>query len=72
MVVRTDHQRSDPDEGLAWRIEADLPADAANLSWSLSGSGMSIQGWAWEGDGAISVSGDTVAISGSPGTRASG
>ncbi len=72
VVVRTDHQRSVPDEGLAWRIEADLPADAANLSWSLSGSGMSIQGWSWEGDGAISVSGETVAISGSPGTRASG
>jgi hypothetical protein len=33
---------------------------------------MSIQGWSWEGDGAISVSGETVAISGSPGTRASG
>ena len=42
VVVRTDHKRSVPDEGLAWRIEADLPADAANLSWSLSGSGMSL------------------------------
>ena len=72
VVVRTDHQRSVPEEGLAWNVQADIPEGMSNLSWSLSGSGMSIQGWTWEGSGAISISGDNVFMAGSPGTRASG
>ncbi|MEE2629741.1 MAG: CARDB domain-containing protein [Candidatus Thermoplasmatota archaeon] len=72
VVVRTDHQRSVPEEVLAWEVHADIPEGTSNLSWSLAGSGMSIQGWTWESSGSISISGDNVSLTGSPGTRASG
>ena len=72
VVLDPPHLRSVPSDGLVWNMTADLPADSGDLSWSLSGAGMGISGWSWEGDGQLSVAGDSITLSGTPGTRASG
>ena len=66
------HIRSVPEQGLTWEISADIPEGVGSINWSLSDSGMSIQGWDWSGSGQVSVSGDVISITGNPGTRAIG
>ncbi len=71
-VVQPSHIRSVPTDGLSWSIHVDLPVDSGILNWSLTESGMMMQGWSWEGTDQVSVLGDLVSISGTPGSRVSG
>ena len=71
-VMDPSHIRSVPEQGLTWEISADIPEGVDGMNWSLSDSGMSIQGWDWSGSGQVSVSGDVVSITGGSGTRATG
>ncbi len=71
-VMDPSHIRSVPEQGLTWDISADIPEGVGAINWSLSDSGMSIQGWDWSGAGQVSVSGDVVSITGDSGTRAIG
>ena len=71
-VMDPSHIRSVPEQGLTWEISADIPEGVEVINWSLSDSGMSIQGWDWRGSGQVSVSGDIVSITGDSGTRAIG
>lgn len=71
-VLFPSHQRSVPADELVWNITADLPAESDNLTWSLSEAGMSISAWSWEGGGQLSIAGDSITLSGSPGSRVSG
>ncbi len=72
VVLEPSHLRSVPSDGLVWNVTADLPMDSDNLTWSLSGTGMGIGGWTWGGGGQLSIAGDSIALSGTPGTRTSG
>ena len=72
VIVRTDHQRSVPEGGLTWNVQADIPSDSTSLTWSLSGSGMVNSGWTWDSGGQLSISGDNLSINGEPGSRATG
>ena len=71
-VMDPSHIRSVPEQGLTWEISADIPEGVGGMNWSLSDSGMSIQGWDWSGSGQVSVSGDVISIIGDSGTRAIG
>ena len=71
-VVADVHQRSVPASGLQWQLQADMPSDSNELTWSLSESGMSIEGWIWNATGSLSIEGDLVVMSGTPGNLASG
>jgi len=71
-VVQPSHIRSVPTENLTWELLADLPGGDAHVNWSLVDSGMTIQGWAWSGNGDLTVSGDVISLTGSPGSRVSG
>ena len=71
-VMDPSHIRSVPEQGLSWEISADIPEGVGGMNWSLSDSGMSIQGWDWSGSGQVSVSGDVISIAGDSGTRAIG
>ena len=71
-VAYPSHIRSVPEQGLTWEISADLPEGVQEINWSLSESGMTIQGWEWGGVGQLSISGDVVSISGESGSRAIG
>ena len=71
-VVQPNHIRSVPTEGLAWEFLADLPEGNDHVNWSLTDSGMTIQGWEWSGSGDLTVSGDVLSLSGEPGSRVSG
>ena len=71
-VMDPSHIRSVPEQGLTWEISADIPEGVGGMNWSLSDSGMSIQGWDWSGSGQVSVSGDVISITGDSGTRAIG
>ena len=68
-VVADVHQRSVPASGLQWQLQADMPSDSNELTWSLSESGMSIEGWIWNATGSLSIEGDLVVMSGTPGNR---
>ena len=72
IVVEPEHHRTTPTEGLEWTLVADLPGDSGNLSWSVSGAGMGIAEWTWSGGGQVSISGDSITLTGTPGSRASG
>ena len=71
-VFQPDHIRSVPDSGLVWGILADLPEGISELNWSMTESGMILQGWSWVASGQLSISGDTLTISGEAGSRVSG
>ncbi|MGB1461445.1 MAG: CARDB domain-containing protein [Candidatus Thalassarchaeaceae archaeon] len=71
-VTNPSHIRSVPEQGLTWEISADIPEGTGSMNWSLSDSGMAIQGWDWSGSGQVSVLGDLVSITGDSGTRAVG
>ena len=71
-VVQPSHMRSVPAHNLTWEILADLPEDTSEVNWSLTDSGMTMQGWSWEGNGDLSVTGDSIVLSGEPGSRISG
>ncbi|MBK69797.1 MAG: hypothetical protein CMB53_00120 [Euryarchaeota archaeon] len=71
-VVSGNHIRSVPANGLGWSIISEMPDDVGTITWSLSEMGMALPGWSWMGTGDISVSGDSITISGSPGGASSG
>ncbi len=71
-VVTGMHIRSVPANGLEWTVIAEMPPDDGTLTWSLSEMGMALPGWSWSGTGDISVTGDSVVMSGSAGNMASG
>ncbi|MEC9001203.1 MAG: FG-GAP-like repeat-containing protein [Candidatus Thermoplasmatota archaeon] len=71
-VVADVHQRSVPASGLQWEVVADLPSDSGQLTWSLSDSGMAIDGWVWNASGSLNIQGDSIVMSGSPSSVASG
>jgi len=72
VIVETNHQRSTPSSDLEWTLTADLPNDKEFLNWSLIDSGMQKQDWNWSSSGQISIVGNTISITGSPGSRVSG
>ena len=71
-VVNEGHQRSVPASGLQWGIRADMPSATSQLSWSLSDAGMTVQGWSWSASGDLSIVGDSIIMSGVPGSLATG
>jgi hypothetical protein len=71
-VVQPSHIRSVPTDNLTWEIQADLPEDTSQVNWSLTDSGMAMQGWSWSGSGHLSVTGGIIALSGDSGSRISG
>ena len=71
-VIADVHQRSVPASGLQWQVQADLPSDTGQLTWSLSESGMAMEGWIWNTSGSLSVEGDSIVMSGPPSSQASG
>ena len=72
-VVTDVHQRSVPASGLNWEVRADMPPSAVSqLSWSLSDADMARQGWSWSASGNLSIVGDSLVMSGAPGSLASG
>ena len=71
-VVTDVHQRSVPASGLNWEVRADMPPATSQLSWSLSDAGMAVQGWSWSASGDLSIVGDSLVMSGTPGSLASG
>ncbi len=71
-VVSNGHQRSVPASGLQWGIRADMPSATSQLSWSLSDAGMTVQGWSWSASGDLSIVGDSIIMSGVPGSLATG
>ncbi len=71
-VVVDVHQRSVPASGLQWEVTADMPSDSGQLTWSLSDSGMAIDGWTWSASGSLIIQGDSIVMSGSPSSQASG
>ena len=71
-VVSNGHRRSVPASGLQWGIRADMPSATSQLSWSLSDAGMTVQGWSWSASGDLSIVGDSIIMSGVPGSLATG
>ena len=71
-VVVDVHQRSVPATGLQWEVTADMPSDSGQLTWSLSDSGMAIDGWIWNASGDLAIQGDSIVMSGSPSSQSSG
>ena len=71
-VVSGNHIRSVPSNGLEWSVISEMPSDSGTVTWSLSEMGMAMPGWSWAGTGDLSVSGDSVIMSGSPGGTSSG
>ena len=71
-VVSGNHIRSVPMDGLEWSVISEMPSDSGTITWSLSEMGMAMQGWSWAGTGDLSISGDSVIMSGSPGETSSG
>ena len=62
-VVADVHQRSVPTSGLQWEVMAEMPSDSGQLTWSLSDSGMAIEGWAWNASGGLTIQGDSIVMS---------
>ena len=71
-VVEPQHHRTVPRNSIEWSLIANLPLDEDNISWSISEAGMGISGWAWDGSGNLSINGDSIILSGTPGSRVSG
>ena len=71
-VVSGNHIRSVPMNGLEWSVISEMPSDSGTITWSLSEMGMAMPGWSWEGTGDLSISGDSVIMSGLPGGTSSG
>ena len=71
-VVADVHQRSVPASGLQWEVKADMPPDSGQLTWSLYDSGMAIDGWIWNASGDLTIQGDSIVMTGSPSSLASG
>ena len=71
-VVADVHQRSVPTSGLQWEVMAEMPSDSGQLTWSLSDSGMAIEGWAWNASGGLTIQGDSIVMSGASGSLVSG
>ena len=66
------HRRSVPTSGLQWEVMAEMPSDSGQLTWSLSDSGMAIEGWAWNASGGLTIQGDSIVMSGASGSLVSG
>ena len=71
-VVAGVHQRSVPTSGLQWEVTAYMPSDSGQLTWSLSDSGMAIDGWLWSASGSLEIQGDSIVMTGSPSSLTSG
>tara|TARA_B100000475_G_scaffold199389_1_gene181625 strand:- start:12050 stop:17680 length:5631 start_codon:yes stop_codon:yes gene_type:complete len=71
-VVSGKHIRSVPANGLEWTVISEMDSEGGTLTWSLSGMGMAMPGWSWSGTGDLSVSGDLIIMSGTPGSTSSG
>ena len=71
-VVTDVHQRSVPAQDLEWTVQADMPLGVTQLTWSLSDSGMAVQGWSWSASGDLSLVGDSIVMSGVSDSLASG
>ncbi len=71
-VVADVHRRSVPTSGLQWEVMAEMPSDSGQLTWSLSDSGMAIEGWAWNASGGLTIQGDSIVMSGASGSLVSG
>tara|TARA_B100000530_G_scaffold188383_1_gene119508 strand:- start:8601 stop:14234 length:5634 start_codon:yes stop_codon:yes gene_type:complete len=71
-VVSGKHIRSVPANGLEWTVISEMTSDSGTLTWSLSDMGMAMPGWSWAGTGDLSVSGDSIIMTGAPGGTSSG
>ena len=49
-----------------------MPPDSGQLTWSLYDSGMAIDGWIWNASGDLTIQGDSIVMTGSPSSLASG
>ncbi len=72
VTVFPSHLRSVPTQGLEWQIHANLPDGTTSMNWSLTQAGMVKQGWSWGAKDEVSISDDSVVLTGESGSRVSG
>ena len=66
------HIRSVPANDRTWDIEVQLPSGVGEMEWDMASAGMIMPDWIWVANGALSIDGTTLRVSGNAGARVTG
>ncbi|MDP6324076.1 MAG: CARDB domain-containing protein [Candidatus Thalassarchaeaceae archaeon] len=66
------HIRSVPADNRTWDIEVQLPSGVNEMEWDMATAGMIMPEWVWSTNGALSIDGTTLRVSGNTGARVTG
>ena len=66
------HIRSVPADNRTWNIEVQLPSGVDEMEWDMASAGMIMPDWIWDTNGALSIEGTTLRVSGNTGARVTG